>query len=59
MPRFVAFFFPSQMDQVPLIHTSLSAGSLIFMGTVSKTIPRNKIVVDGPSTFSSISGIPR
>ena len=57
--RFVAFFFSSQVDKVSLIRANLSPGSLISIRAVSKSIPRNEIVVDGPSTFSSANGTPR
>ena len=41
-----------------LIHTSLPAGSLIYVLAVSKSIPRKEVMVDGPFTFPSVNGTP-
>ena len=56
---FVAFRFLSQVASRLRILCSLSAGRRAIISWVSKVMPRNVRLWEGPSTFSRASGMPR
>ena len=56
---FMAFLFLSQVASKLRILCSLSAGRHAINSWVSKVMPKNVQLWEGPSTFSRASGIPR
>ena len=56
---FVAFLFFSQVASKLQILCGLSAGRRAIISWVSKVMPKNVRLWEGPSTFSRASGIPR